>query len=80
MSDPWPYRGWSCDPPEYEEPPGCPECNDGMSEFVYFFDGSPMCEDCYRQKALEHIADMSSVDLRELLKDKFILRENWDGN
>lgn len=79
MSDPWPYKGWFCDPPEQEEPPGCPECGGGMSELVYFFDGSPMCEECYRETALEHIHDLTTMEIAELLKDKFILRENWNG-
>lgn len=74
------WEGWSREPPEYEEPPGCPECGDSMSEIVYRFDGKSMCEDCYRQNAMELLADMTTTELRELLNDEFILRENWDGN
>lgn len=79
MHDPWTYKGWDCDPPQQEEQFPCPSCGGAMSDFVFFLDGA-LCEDCYRQAALEEIADMTTAELAQKLGNHYVLKENWDGN
>lgn len=81
MSDPWIYKGWDCDPPDYEEPNNeCPACSGEMSEYVYIDEGQAMCEECCGERCDELWQELTTFEKAQLLKIQYIKKENWDGN